>query len=112
MIGVFEGCMCFVANYWDFYLAILDNNFYCILAVSFDMCFWVQNDDYFGFGISVMCDEVGLANFNWIKVNIGGLFLKQFGGFGYCFYMQYLVAGVQVGFGQYGLNWQWLWFFQ
>jgi type IX secretion system PorP/SprF family membrane protein len=112
MIGVFEGRMRFVANYRDLYPAILDNNPYRTLAASFDMRFRVQNDDYFGLGISAMRDEVGLANFNRTKANIGGSFLKQLGGSGYRPYTQYLVAGAQVGFGQHGLNWQRLWFSQ
>lgn len=110
MIGVFEGRGRFVANYRDLYPAILDNNPYRTLAASFDMRFRVQNDDYFGLGISAMRDEVGVANFNRTKAHLGASFLKQLGGSGYQPYTQYLVAGAQVGFGQHGLNWQRLWF--
>lgn len=112
MIGVFEGKARFVANYRDLYPVLLDNNPYRTLAASADVRFQVQKNDFFALGLNMLRDEVGVANFNRTKVQLGGSFLKQLGGSRYRSYTQYLVAGAQLGFGQHGLNWQRLWFSQ
>ncbi len=110
MIGLFEGRYRVVANYRELYPAILDNNPYRTIAASADMRLRMQNDDYIGLGLSAMRDQVGQANFNRTKANLGVSFLKQLGGSRYTPYTQYLIAGAQIGFGQHGLNWQRLWF--
>lgn len=110
MIGVYEGKFRIVANYRELYSSILDNNPFRTIAASFDMRQRVQQQDYFGFGFSVLRDEAGVSRFHRTKANLGASFMKQLGGSRYATYDQYLIAGAQVGFGQHGLNWQRLWF--
>ncbi|MCO6487349.1 MAG: PorP/SprF family type IX secretion system membrane protein [Phaeodactylibacter sp.] len=112
MIGVYEGKFRIVANYRELYSSILDNNAFRTVAASFDMRQRIQQDDYFGFGFSVLRDEAGLSQFHRTKANLGASVMKQLGGSRYATYDQYLIAGAQLGFGQHGLNWQRLWFSQ
>ncbi|MCB0580186.1 MAG: PorP/SprF family type IX secretion system membrane protein [Phaeodactylibacter sp.] len=112
MIGVYEGKFRIVANYRELYSSILDNNAFRTIAASFDMRQRIQQDDYFGFGFSVLRDEAGLSQFHRTKANLGASVMKQLGGSRYATYDQYLIAGAQLGFGQHGLNWQRLWFSQ
>lgn len=110
MIGVYEGKFRIVANYRELYSSILGSHPFRTIAASFDMRQRVQQDDYFGFGFSVLRDEAGLSQFHRTKANLGASFMKQLGGSRYATYDQYLIAGAQLGFGQHGLNWQRLWF--
>lgn len=110
MIGVYEGKFRIVANYRELYSSILGSHPFRTLAAGFDMRQRVQQDDYFGFGFSVLRDEAGLSQFHRTKANLGASFMKQLGGSRYATYDQYLIAGAQLGFGQHGLNWQKLWF--
>ena len=110
MIGVYEGKFRVVANYRELYSSILASHPFRTIAASFDMRQRVQQQDYFGFGFSVLRDDVGISQFHRTKANLGASFMKQLGGSRYSMYDQYLVAGAQLGFGQHGLNWQKLWF--
>jgi len=110
MIGVFEGKFRLVANYRELYSSILGSHPFRTLSASFDMRQRVQQEDYFGFGFSVLRDDAGISRFHRTKANMGASFMKQLGGSRYATYDQYLVAGAQLGLGQHGLNWQKLWF--
>jgi type IX secretion system PorP/SprF family membrane protein len=112
MIGVFDGRYRIVANYRELYSSILANHPFRTMAASFDMRSRVQKGDFAGFGFSVMHDEAGVAQFQRVKANVGGSYMKQLGGSRYATYDQYLIAGAQLGMGQHGLNWQRLWFSQ
>lgn len=112
MIGVFDGRYRLVANYRELYSSILANHPFRTMSASFDIRSRVQKDDYAGFGFSVMHDEAGIAQFQRVKANMGGSYMKQLGGSRYATYDQYLIAGAQLGLGQHGLNWQRLWFSQ
>ena len=110
MIGVFDGQSRVVVNYRELYASVLKDNPFRTLAASFDMRFRVMRGDYAGFGLSVMRDEVGVANFNRVRANLGGSFLKQLNGSRYSRSNQYLVVGAQLGIGQRGFDWGKLWF--
>ncbi|MCB0584279.1 MAG: PorP/SprF family type IX secretion system membrane protein [Phaeodactylibacter sp.] len=110
MIGVYEGKFRLIANYRELYSSILASHPFRTIAASFDMRQRVQQQDYFGFGFSVLRDDAGISEFHRTKANVGASFMKQLGGSKYSPYDQYLIAGAQLGFGQHGLNWQRLWF--
>ncbi len=110
MIGVFDGQSRVVLNYRELYASVLQDDPFRTLAASFDMRFRVSRGDYAGFGLGVMRDEVGVANFNRIRANLGGSYMKQLGGSRYSRSNQYLVAGAQLGIGQRGFDWGKLWF--
>lgn len=110
MIGVFDGQSRVVLNYRELYASVLKDDPFRTLAASFDMRFRVMRGDYAGFGLSVMRDEVGIANFNRTRANLGGSFLKQLNGSRYSRSNQYLVVGAQLGIGQRGFDWGKLWF--
>ncbi len=112
MIGVYQGQYRLVANYRELYASILQDNPFRTVAASFDIRYPVNRGDYFGLGISALRDEVGLANFNRTRANVGGSFLKELSGGRYGKGSQYLVAGAQVGIGQRGFDWGNLWFSQ
>lgn len=112
MIGVYQGQARVVVNYRELYASILKDNPFRTIATSFDIRVPVNRDDYAGFGISVLRDDVGISNFNRTRGNIGGSFLKELKrgrrGRG----AQYLVFGAQAGVGQRGFDWGNLWFSQ
>lgn len=110
MIGVFDGQSRVVANYRELYASVLQDKPFRTLAASFDMRFRVSRGDYAGFGLSVMRDEVGVANFNRVRANLGGSYMKQLNGSRYSSSNQYLVIGAQLGIGQRGFDWGKLWF--
>ncbi len=113
MTGVYQGKFRVVANYRELYASILKNTPFRTISSSFDMRFPLNGGDYAGFGINLLKDEVGLANFNRMRGSIGGSVLKQLQGNGRrSSTVQYLVAGVQIGLGQRGFDWQNLWFTQ
>ncbi len=111
MMGIYSGKFRFVANYRELYSSVLKNTAFKTISSSFDMRVPVQRDDYAAFGINVMRDEVGLANFNRFQANVGGAFMKQLdarrrGS------SQFLIVGGQIGVGQRGYSWDGLWFSQ
>ncbi len=110
MIGVYEGKYRLVANYRELYSSILGSHPFRTISASFDIRQRIQQQDYFGFGFSVLRDDAGIARFHRTKANLGASIMKQLGGSRYATYDQYLIAGAQLGFGQHGLNWQKLWF--
>ena len=112
MIGVYQGQYRVVMNYRELYASILRDNPFRTLAASFDMRVPVNRGDYAGFGISAMRDDVGIANFNRTRANLGASFLKELKRGRYGKGSQYLVVGAQVGAGQRGFDWGNLWFSQ
>lgn len=110
MIGVYEGRFRFTANYRELYNSILNSNPYRTIAASFDMRTQVMRGDYFGFGVSLMKDEVGISGYNRVQGLLGMSFMKQLGGSRYATNDQYLIAGLQLGLGQRGFDPQRLWF--
>ena len=108
MTGIYKGQFRFVANYRELYSSVLKNTPYRTIASSFDVRVPVQRRDYAGFGLTILRDEVGLANFNRFTADMGGSFMKKLStnGIG----DQYLIAGGQVGIGQRGFDFDNLWF--
>lgn len=112
MTGIYEGKFRFVANYRELYSSVLQNTAFKTISSSFDIRFPVQRNDYAGFGINVLRDDVGLANFSRFQTNLGGSFMKKLKGSRYNHNSQFLVVGGQLGVGQRGYNWDGLWFSQ
>ena len=111
MVGIYSGKFRFVANYRELYSSVLQNTAFRTISSSFDIRFPVQRKDYAGFGINVLRDEVGLANFNRFQANVGGSFMKALDS-GKRGTSQFLIVGGQLGVGQRGYNWEGLWFSQ
>ena len=110
MIGVFEGQYRAVVNYRELYSSILGSQPFRTIAASFDMRFPALKGDIVGFGLNVMKDQAGAANFDRKTANLGFSYLKQLGGGRYGGYDQFLIIGSQLGVGQHDINWQNLWF--
>lgn len=105
MTGVFDGQVRLSANYRDQWSSILGAVPYKTINVGFESKFGVLKDDFFSLGVNVLRDEAGDAAFNQTQGHLSLSFMKQVaGGRGYR-YAQYLIAGVQVGAGQNGVDW-------
>lgn len=110
LTGAFNGQYRFIANYRSQYGVILDNNAFKTMAASFDMRLPVGRYDFAAFGLNVMKDDVGVAQFNMTSAALGGAYHKQLGGGLYSRTPQYLVAGFQLEGGQRGFDAKKLWF--
>lgn len=109
MTGVFPGRFRAVINYREQWGSVIDNPFRTI-AASFDLRHRMGKGDYIAYGLSALRDEAGPAQYNRVSGNTNLAYLKQLSGSRYRTSDQYLVAGVQVGFGQHGLDYSNLWF--
>ena len=110
LAGVYEGKFRVAMNYRDQWASILPGNSFQTVFASFDMRNYIGNNDYFTFGINVMHDEAGEANFHQNRAHLTLAYMKQMGGGRYRTADQYLVVGGQVGAGQNSINWDDLWF--
>ncbi|MEL7020288.1 MAG: PorP/SprF family type IX secretion system membrane protein [Bacteroidota bacterium] len=111
MIGVYEGQFRLAINYREQWGSILGDNPFRTMAASFDARQQVGSGDYIGFATSILRDEAGISNFTQNRANVGVSFLKQLGGSRrYRNGNQYLVAGLQAGVGQNGIDFSGLWF--
>jgi type IX secretion system PorP/SprF family membrane protein len=108
--GVFPGSFRVVANYRTQNYAVLGNQAYRTLAASVDTRNRVGRSDFYSLGLAVMQDEAGEANFRRSKAMFSGAYLKHLGGGRYRSGDQYLVAGAQLGVGQWAMDWENLWF--
>lgn len=112
MIGVYNGQFRVVANYRDQWSSVLGNNPFRTMSASFDYRSNVNRNDYLAFGITAMRDEVDISKYVQQRGSAGLSYLKQLSGNRYRSSNQYLVAGLQAGFGQHALDWSGLWFSQ
>ncbi len=110
MAGLFNGRYRIAGNYRDLYGSVSTDGPYRTAAVSFDWRSRVAKKDYFSWGLQFMYDQAGSARF---EQTLGGLTLayhKRLGGDRRGGRSQFLAAGAQVGFGDYGLDGGDLWF--
>ena len=110
MTGVFEGRFRAALNYRQQWNSVLGSNPFRTVAGSFDMRYRIGRGDYLAYGINLLHDEVGQANFNQDKGFLNLAYMKQLGGGRYSTTDQYLIAGVQVGGNQVSVDYGNLWF--
>lgn len=110
MTGVFEGRWRVNANYRDQWSAVLEDVPFRTAAASFDARYKVFRNDYFGFGINVLHDEVGEGRYQTNRGSLNLSYVKQLSGGGYRGTESYLVAGAQAGVGQHSVDWSQFWF--
>ena len=108
--GVFQGEWRVVANYRQQWNIVLGKNPFSTAGASFDMRSQIGRGDYLSYGINVMHDEVGAGNLTLDKGYLNLSYMKQLDGGRYRAGDQYLIAGVQGGFGQMSLDYPALWF--
>ena len=111
LTGVYPGDYRMVSNYRELYASILGDHPYRTLAASFDARLPLSGVDYVGLGLLALRDQAGIGNFTRSTAHLSAAFLKQINGR----YRgrgadQYLIAGVQAGFGQYSVASNRLWF--
>ena len=110
MAGVYEGRFRAALNYREQWNIVLGNDPFRTMAASFDIRNNIGRNDYIAYGINVLHDEVGAGNLTQDKGYLNLAYMKQLNGGGYRSGDQYLVAGIQGGFGQFGLDYNNLWF--
>ncbi|MEO1263243.1 MAG: PorP/SprF family type IX secretion system membrane protein [Bacteroidota bacterium] len=110
MTGVFPGQWRAVANYRQQWNSILNTRPFRTISASFDAKVPVGRGDFFSFGMTTLRDEAGIADYNRTSVDLSLSFMKQLGGSRYRGADQFLVGGVQVGFGQHNISPEKLWF--
>jgi len=110
MAGVHPGQWRAVANYRQQWNSILNSRPFRTVSASFDAKSAVNRGDFFAYGITVLRDEAGQANYTRTAVDATLSFMKQLDGSRYRGFDQYLVGGAQVGFGQHSLDPDRLWY--
>ena len=110
MTGVFNGKFRIAANYRNQWSSILGAEAFRTANVSADMRQQMFRDDYLTFGLQAMQDQAGVGNLRQTRgaLNLG--YMKQLAGGKYRTDDQYLVVGLQGGFGQYSTDWGNYWF--
>src|SRR5690606_13736217 len=94
-------------NQWS---SIIGEDAFRTTQASVDARWQVFSNDYFTAGLQILQDQAGTGV---LKQNRGALnvgYLKQISGGKYRTDHQYLVAGLQAGFGQFSQNWGNYWF--
>ncbi len=110
MTGVFDGTFRFSANYREQWASILGDVPFRTISAAFDGRSQIMKTDYIGYSLIAMRDEAGSSRFGQTMAMVGASYLKKLGGNKYAFNDQYLIAGAQVGGGQYNVEWSKLWF--
>lgn len=110
MTGVFEGRWRVNAIYRDQWASVLGTVPFRTVGLSYDMRYRVARNDFFGFGVSALRDEVGDGHLVQNRVHLNFSYLKQMGGNRYGSKSQYLVAGAQLGGGQNEIQFNNFWF--
>lgn len=110
MSGVFNGQFRVVANYRNQWSSIIGEDAFRTTQASADARWQVFNNDYFTAGLQILQDQAGTGVLKQSRgaLNVG--YLKQISGGKYRSDHQYLVAGLQAGFGQFSHNWGNYWF--
>ena len=115
-IGVFEGSWRAGVNYRSQWASVLEDNPYRTAAANYDAKIQVSRDDNMGLSFDVLDDQAGPAKFNQFKAHIGASYQKKVNGGGRSSRYrrsrndQYIVAGFQLGAGQFRVNTNSLWF--
>ncbi len=110
MTGVHNGKSRFVVNYREQWNSVMATTPFRTFAAAFDLRQRVGRSDYFAWGMQASADFAGRAHYTRQKGVLMASFLKQLAGGRYARTSQYLVAGVQAGFGQHSIDFDGLWF--
>lgn len=110
MIGVHTGSFRAAINYREQWASVLGDNPFRTMAASIDYRIQAVRDDYIALGVSFMRDEQDISKFSQNRGNLGVAYMKQLSGNRYRSSNQYLVAGLQAGFGQNSIDYSALWF--
>ncbi len=110
MTGVHPGKWRVVSNYREQWSSILDSKPYKSLSASFDAKSNVGKNDYFAYGVTALRDQAGSSNYLRQTGDLSLSYMKQLDGSRYRQHDQFLIGGVQVGFGQHTLDYGALWF--
>ncbi len=105
MTGLFEGQFRVGLNYRNQWSSVLEKSAFNTYGASFDYKMNVFRHDYIAFGVNFLRDDAGDARFNQTKANLSLSFMKQLSGGRYSRTSQFLIAGIQGGIGQNGINW-------
>lgn len=112
-IGAFQGSMRGSVIYRGQWSSILDNNAFRTVAGNFDTKLKVSASDYMAFGLNVMNDQSGVANYNIFRSHLGASYQKKINGgrrrYSHNQNDQFVNAGFQIGAGQHRFD-QNIWF--
>lgn len=110
LTGVFDGTIRVTSNYRDQWASVLGSAPFRTMALGVEYKYALNEGDFFGFGFSMLRDEVGVAQLNQTKGHLSASFIKQLSEGGFKSTAHHLGIGVQVGGGQNSLDWSQLWF--
>lgn len=110
MTGIFNGEFRVMGNYRNQWSSILGADAFQTYNVAADMRIRAFQYDYFAFGVNLQQDQAGAGQFRQSTGNLSLSYLKQVAGGKYRRDNQYLVGGMQVGFGQFAQNGGNYWF--
>ncbi len=110
MTGVFEGGLRINANYRAQWSTVFTNNPFRTYAAGVDKRTRLGKGDFLAYGLLLSHDQAGEARYRRTTGTLSVSFLKQLNGSRYRTSDQYLIAGIQAGLGQHGLDYQKLWF--
>lgn len=110
MTGVFNGQYRVSLNYRDQWSSVLNSVPFRTISAAADFRVHVVNDDFFTIGLKAIRDEVGIGHFNQSMGHLSTGFMKRLASPKYRKGDQFLVAGMQLGFGQNSVEWGKLWF--
>ena len=111
--GVFQGSWRAGVNYRSQWASVLESNPYRTVAANYDAKIQVSRDDNMGVSFSMLNDQAGPSNFSQFKGHLGASYQKKVNGGGRNRRSQndqYIVAGFQIGAGQFRVNTNNLWF--
>lgn len=110
LTGVFDGEYRININYRTQWNSILNKSAFTTYAAGGDYRYNVADNDYAGFGATVLKQNSGVGDLSRTQGHLNGSYIKQLGGGGYGGPDYYLAAGAQLGFGQFSTNWGKYWF--
>jgi len=110
LTGVFDGEYRIAGAYRNQWNSVLGNKAFQTYGFSGDYRYNVTDNDYIGIGGQLINEKSGQGDLNRFQANLSGSFIKQVGGSRYGTNDQYLVAGLQMGMGQYSTDWGGYWF--
>ncbi|MBK7407842.1 MAG: PorP/SprF family type IX secretion system membrane protein [Saprospirales bacterium] len=109
MTGVHTGRYRIALNYRDQWNSVVDEPFRTF-AASFDIRYRIGKGDFLAFGANALHDRAGASPYQRTQGYLNASYMKQLSGSRYRTSDQFLIGGLQVGFGQHALDFSKLWF--
>ena len=110
LTGVFNGRFRVNMNYREQWASIINNAPFRTVSGSFEMRHAIGRNDFLSYGVTVLRDEAGDADYTRNQGVLGVSYMKKLSGGRYGAGTQFLVAGAQVGGGQHSIQGDRLWF--